>query len=214
MLILAIGNNPDSEFQQVRPTKAQRPNSQMALQRGKASEKGMTLIELLVVIVILGLTASAVMLTLPTPTSSVEKQARSFGAKLVLASERAVFAGQVIGVDVSETGYQFRQYKEGEWIAFSPRDQLAATDIENMDLNLASPLKDSNTETAGSGFRVTFRETGFEEQAKEKEPDPPLYLFSPTGDASPLDVTFRNRDTIWQVRLTRLGNVEVARLDR
>ncbi|MCV6036365.1 prepilin-type N-terminal cleavage/methylation domain-containing protein, partial [Escherichia coli] len=65
---------------------------------------GFTLIEILLVLVLLSLTAVAVITTLPTSQKDLTKQyAQSFFQRLQLLNEEAVLSGKDFGVRVDDT---------------------------------------------------------------------------------------------------------------
>lgn len=65
---------------------------------------GFTLIEILLVLVLLSLTAVAVITTLPTSQKDLSKQyAQSFFQRLQLLNEEAVLSGKDFGVRVDDT---------------------------------------------------------------------------------------------------------------
>ncbi len=74
------------------------------------------MVELMVVIVIIGLMAAVVVLNMPSPVSDLEKGTQKLAARLQLAAEESILAGQVTGVRVSSEGYEFLAYRRGRWI--------------------------------------------------------------------------------------------------
>ncbi|HRD46997.1 MAG TPA: GspH/FimT family pseudopilin [Caulobacter sp.] len=98
----------------------------------RRDERGFTLVELMVVLVIVGLTASAVLLTSTDGRPSVAREAERFSARLVRAREEAVLANRTIEVALSDQGYRFRTRDLGGWRPmtdgpFGPVDWAAQT---------------------------------------------------------------------------------------
>jgi len=67
--------------------------------------KGFTLVELMVVIVIIGLAAAAVMLTLPERGGSLRAEAERFAARAKAARDDAILDARAAGVAVGAGGY-------------------------------------------------------------------------------------------------------------
>ncbi len=80
-----------------------------------ASDAGFTLVELLAVVFITGLAASAVVMTLPRGADPVEAEARRLAAGLQAASEQALVAGAMHGLDINGRGYEIVRRGSGEW---------------------------------------------------------------------------------------------------
>jgi general secretion pathway protein H len=81
--------------------------------------RGFSLVELMVALVILGLAATAVVLTLPTPASGLNDQATRFAARAAALRDRAVVEARPMRLWVSASGYGFEQRNGRQWTALN-----------------------------------------------------------------------------------------------
>ena len=75
---------------------------------------GFTLIEVMVVVAILGIAASAIVLTIPGLDDNVGRQAQRLAARLAHAREEAVIGGRPIEALLTPSGYRFEAVSGGE----------------------------------------------------------------------------------------------------
>lgn len=75
---------------------------------------GFTLVELMVVIVIMGLVAGAVVLTLRQDTSARD-EAVMLAGRIAAVRDEAVLRGRPTGLWVNPSGFGFEHYREREW---------------------------------------------------------------------------------------------------
>ena len=120
------------------------------------SEGGFTLVELMVVLVIVGLTAAAVVLAMPDPRGSVLAEAERFAARAQAAQELAVIGARATAVRVTAAGYGFDRRRGAEWqpLAQEPFvDRAWERDVEAV--------------VGGAGaLRIVFDSTGMAEPAQ------------------------------------------------
>lgn len=83
--------------------------------------RGFSLVELMVVLVILGLAATAVVLTLPASASGVTDEAARFAARAAALRDRAVVEAQPMRLWVSASGYGFERRQDGQWTPLTDR---------------------------------------------------------------------------------------------
>lgn len=76
---------------------------------------GLSLIELLVVLAVVGLAATAVLLTLPDDRADLHRQAETFGRQLGHARDQAIVSGQPLRVVADTDGYRFERHHDGHW---------------------------------------------------------------------------------------------------
>jgi general secretion pathway protein H len=88
-------------------------------------EAGFTLVELMVVIVIIGVMAATVVVSLPDPRGSVQSDGAAFAARLAAARDLSITGGHDVAVRVDAAGYGFSVRDVGGWRP-SPEKALAA----------------------------------------------------------------------------------------
>ena len=79
------------------------------------SQRGMTLVEVMTVLFIVGLTAGIVTLTLPERPTDEQASAQAFATVLRDAQDQAIFAGQPVGIKLSERGYALVKWQRDGW---------------------------------------------------------------------------------------------------
>jgi len=92
----------------------------------KKGMRGFTLIELLVALVVVGLFASMVMLTV-TPNSSrnLEREAKRLMHTIQLAQDEAVMQGVELGFTLQADRYFFSRLQENQWLPLSTDRQFS-----------------------------------------------------------------------------------------
>jgi general secretion pathway protein H len=91
----------------------------------RAARDGFTLVEMMVVLVIVGLLAAAVILTLPNGRLSLAQESERFAARLLRAREESLLVNRQVRVSVSSSEYRFDVRDGRDWRAldkapFSP----------------------------------------------------------------------------------------------
>ncbi|WP_411820279.1 GspH/FimT family pseudopilin [Hyphococcus formosus] len=155
-------------------------------------QRGVTLVELLVVLVILAMVAGVVILTTPPPVSDLRNNAERFAAKLNHAAGTAITAGIPIALEIDATGYRFRQYENGAWMAVSEPG------LHDIELDSETSLQILSENTANR-----------EAQSDLSEPEIRTLIFSPTGETMPMSVGIRRGRDIIYVTMDDFGKVEV-----
>jgi type II secretion system protein H len=87
----------------------------LSVGRGHAAQAGYTLLEVTLAITILAVASALVVVNMPRPAPTLEREARTLAARLQAAGQEAVVGGTPVGVDVDETGYRFRRRLAGAW---------------------------------------------------------------------------------------------------
>lgn len=82
---------------------------------------GFTLVELMVVLVVMGLAASIVIMTLPSREEAGVRAATKFAARAAAARDFAIMSGKPTGVWMTASGYGFESMSEGRWSALTTR---------------------------------------------------------------------------------------------
>lgn len=78
---------------------------------------GFSLVELMVVVALIGLAATAVVLTLPDPSGRLDDEAARLRARLNLARDEAVLGGRPVALRLDADGYAFLRREDGQWRA-------------------------------------------------------------------------------------------------
>lgn len=79
------------------------------------NEAGFTLVELMVVLVIFGLLASVAVLSFPSGSGALEKDAQIFAARMAALRDNAILQSRPMAVQVTQSGYSFLQRRKGMW---------------------------------------------------------------------------------------------------
>ena len=169
----------------------------IAINQGRIS-KGFTLLEMMLVVLLMGMTAAAVTLTMGNsgPKEKMERSAKQFIASVELVLDETVLNGFLVGVVVEENRYQFVLRKDGKWIPLESERLLAKRDMEDgVTLHLeveGLPLVQEDEDTT-TFFEEPFEEAdvGFE---KEKELPEPQILIFPSGEMIGFHLIFSSRD--------------------
>ncbi len=119
------------------------------------SESGFTLVELMVVLVIVGLTAAAVVLAIPDPGGGLRGEALRLAARTDAARERAMMDNRPVALVLKEGGYGFEWRTDGEWRAIAERPFVAQDWSEG-----------TRAALDGGESRIVFDSTGFAEPAR------------------------------------------------
>ena len=148
-----------------------------------ARSQGFTLIEIIAVIVIIGLMASiiSVSMTNRTGTSATRKEAQLFLQAIDFVSEQSVLNNEIIGMFVEHKDtedsaikqwcYHWQRFRDGEWQDL-PADTLSEHCLpEDMQWDLS----------------VEGHEYAYE---PELETQPPALVWSPSGEATPIEMKF------------------------
>lgn len=140
------------------------------------------MVEVMTVLFIIGLAAGIVTLTLPQRPTEEQASAQAFATVLRDAQEQAIFAGQPLGLKLSESGYTLMQWRRDGW---RPAGRAAALP-RAMDLTF---------ETTDAGPR----------------PDGwPELIFDPTGIVQPAEFQLRARGVRIDISLAETGEVRLV----
>ncbi|WP_299009361.1 type II secretion system minor pseudopilin GspH [uncultured Shewanella sp.] len=161
-------------------------------------QKGFTLMEVLLVVLLMGLAAAAVTLSMggAGKDSALEKTAQQFMQSVDLVLDETVMSGDFVGIVVEPDHYQFVIYDEGKWQPLkndrllSEREMPSGVDmslvVEGLPLVQEDEEKSSSFTDDGPFIEKTDEE-------KKKFPDPQILLF-PSGEMSAFELTFAGRN--------------------
>lgn len=82
---------------------------------GYRGRGGFTLVELMMTMTIIGLAASAVVLSIPDPRQPIGAEAERFAARLVRAREEAILTNRPVAVTADAAGYAFSSFDGATW---------------------------------------------------------------------------------------------------
>ncbi|MCI5048486.1 MAG: prepilin-type N-terminal cleavage/methylation domain-containing protein [Aquisalinus sp.] len=178
----------------------------------RAQQSGLTLVEILVALAIVGLLASVVVLTLPAEKSETRQQAFELGRQMKAAYELSVTKGQLVALEITETGYNFRIYGREGWQALTvpgsrPEDLLS--DRETLfDLSGADLIKPG---TAGDNSRSASLFT--DEPERESTVMTPDIIWQPTGEVMPAEIRLTGPEETWLVVQSATREINVRQID-
>jgi len=109
----------------------------------------------MVVLVIVGLTAAAVVLAMPDPRGALRGEALRLAARADAARERAMMDNRPVALVLGERGYGFEWRHEGEWKPLAQKPFLAQEWSEG-----------TRAALDGGESRIVFDSTGFAEPAR------------------------------------------------
>ncbi|MCE9687842.1 type II secretion system minor pseudopilin GspH [Shewanella sp. AS16] len=168
-------------------------------------QAGFTLMEVLLVVLLMGLTAAAVTMSMGNsgPKQLLERSAQQFIAATEMVLDETVLSGQFLGIVVEKDSYKFVVYDdEGKWQPLEQDRLLAEKTMKpgvELDLVLDGlPLVQEDEEKT-SWFDEPLIEASAEE--KKLHPEPQVLLF-PSGEMSAFELAFRMKDD--QGRLTEV----------
>lgn len=158
----------------------------------KLRHAGFTLMEVMLVILLMGLTAAAVTMSIGNsgPQQALDRTARQFIAATEMVLDETVLSGQFIGIVIEKTSYQFVFYKDGKWDPLDKDRLLSEKQMEPgvvMNLVLDGLPLVQDDEEDDSWFEEPLIEPSADD--KKKHPEPQVMLF-PSGEMSAFELTF------------------------
>lgn len=160
-------------------------------------QQGFTLMEVLLVVLLMGLAAAAVTMTMggADGKKQLERAALQFMAATEMVLDETVLSGHFIGIVIEKTSYKYVFYDEGKWKSLDRDRILAERQMkEGVEISLVLdglPLVQEDEEQ-DSWFDEPFIDEKTAEE-KKKFPEPQILLF-PSGEMSAFEMTFFSVD--------------------
>lgn len=158
------------------------------MRQAPSRQSGFTLLEVLLVAMLMGLVATAVVLSMGGVKGDreLDKQARRFMATLQQAQEYAVMDGRLVGLRVEDHGWQFmsRQATDRKWRALTDDKILGQVELPE-EMTLAIALE-------GFSWRTDSDEKT--EQGRDEQERMPQVLIFPGGELTPFVLTMTQSD--------------------
>ncbi|MCF1427445.1 MAG: type II secretion system minor pseudopilin GspH [Shewanella sp.] len=174
-------------------------------------QAGFTLLEVLLVILLMGLAASVVVLSINNsgPKQELERQARQFMATTEMVLDEVVLSGQFVGLVVDDHSYQFVLRKDGKWVPLQKGRLIGKREFDDeIELSLVVeglPLVQDD-EDDDSWFDEPFKEADVGLSEKDKELNPEVFLF-PSGEISGFELSFLTKDdNNKEIKVSVIGN--------
>jgi len=157
-------------------------------------QQGFTLIEILLVLVLLSVTAVAVIATIPTSSKDLAKQhAQSFYQRLQLLNEEAILSGLDFGIRVDEkkSTYILMTLTSDGWQEAEIEKIPSTTELPD-DLTLSLTLGDGAWADDDRLFKPgsLFDEDRFADLDEEKKPRPPQLFILSSAEMTPFRLSF------------------------
>ncbi len=163
----------------------------------KRNAKGFTLLEILLVMVLISVSAVAVVMSLPdSQQDKTENSARAFYQRLILLQEESLLSGVTYGLHIDENRHQYSwgQLTAEGWQPLShsrikPEQKLDGIALA---LTMGSEELDSSSQWLDQSLfeeEDLFEESRFEQEKKPVFPQPQIWL-SASGETTPARVLF------------------------
>ncbi|MFM2596774.1 type II secretion system minor pseudopilin GspH [Vibrio fortis] len=186
--------------------------------RNKTRLRGFTLIEILLVLVLLSLTAVAVIATIPTNAKDVAKQyAHSFYQRVQLLNEEAILSGLDFGIRVDEQKSTYvlmslnsEGWQEVEFEKIPSKTELPEELSLSLKLGGGAWQDDDRLFNPGS----LFDEDMFADLEEEKKPKPPQIYILSSAELTPFTLSFypNTGDSLqdgWRIRVQDNGVIRL-----
>ncbi|MCE9786077.1 type II secretion system minor pseudopilin GspH [Shewanella chilikensis] len=181
---------------------------------------GFTLLEVMLVVLLMGLAATAVTMTMGDsgPKQQLTREAQRFMAATETVLDETVLSGQFIGIVVDKNKYHFVLFKENKWQPLEQDRLLAEKQLpEGITLSVeleGLPLVQEDEEQ-DSWFDEPFIEES--DADKKKFPEPQIMLL-PSGEMTAFELSFIAGDSLGEtvdvlVSGDSLGRLKLGRFD-
>lgn len=180
--------------------------------------RGFTLLEIMLVIFLIGLASAGVVQTLANGFESpAKKVAHDFQVRFEQLKNKAVTEGLTVGVLIDPLGYQFMQYRQGQWQAISA-DRLSARirvpkQVQMM-LQHGNDIWQKEYSLELQRHRLTLHDIELDLQ-KEVKKNMPQIRFFPFEPATPFTLRFYSatQNVCLAVKLAHDGALSLSQCD-
>jgi general secretion pathway protein H len=176
----------------------------------RVRQAGFTLMEVLLVVLLMGLAASAVTLSMggSNQQKGLERVAHQFMMSAEMVLDETVLSGQFIGIVVEKDSYEYVYYDEGKWKKLEQDRLLSTRQMEpGVELHLVLdglPLVQEDEEQ-DSWFDEPLIEKSADD--KKKYPEPQILLF-PSGEMSAFELSFVTKNEMnKEIEVVVVGDV-------
>ncbi|OEF29443.1 type II secretion system minor pseudopilin GspH [Vibrio rumoiensis] len=179
-------------------------------------QAGFTLLEILLVVVLMSLSALAVVQTLPqSKDDQAKEQASRFFQRLQLLSDDAILNGRDYGIrlDDKKSTYTYMQLDEEGWKEVESSPYFTETSMDD-DLTFSFELGGDAWSDSDRLFKQEdFYEDRFEDDEEEKVKPPQVFVLS-SGEVTPFEISFvsdsqQSLDERWRVNVTEAGVIQL-----
>ncbi|WP_185826908.1 type II secretion system minor pseudopilin GspH [Shewanella canadensis] len=159
-------------------------------------QKGFTLMEVLLVVLLMGLAASAVTMSMSGADKQreLERSALQFMTATEMVLDETVLSGHFIGIVIDDESYKYVFYDEGKWKPLTQDRILSERQMEygvKLELILDGLPLVQDDEEEDTWFEEPLIEKS--EEDKKKFPEPQVLLF-PSGEMSTFELIFSSKD--------------------
>ena len=183
--------------------------------------RGFTLIEIMLVLVLLSVSALAVVMSMPeSRNKQLEQQASRFYQLVQLLNEDALLNGLDFGIRINESKGEYRFLKLGEdgWMELEESRYFSHVKLEE-DLQIMLELGGSAWADKDRLFDAgsLFNDEMFDDLDGDKKVKPPQLMVLSSGEITPFTVTFsaslegKSADNDWRVQTDQAGLVTLLR---
>ena len=183
--------------------------------KASVKQQGFTLMEIMLVLILIGLSASAILPKLSgnDGSTALRTEAKRFAALLQIAHETALTTGKELGVEIKDHQYTFLTWQKGEWMPLAGNRLLKPVSLNEaftLSIKPGESLWQEALEEEQTRQIQTLLDKASEEKKKKKKPS--LFIWS-SGEFSPADIQFapQQRNALaYHVTVTEAGDIAVT----
>lgn len=175
--------------------------------RLRPGEAGFSLVEVMAAMMLMGLGAALIILTLPQGDDELAAAAKGFAATAERASQQAVISGAAFGFRITPDGYSVVRRRRGAWTPIGAEGLAGISWPDDIGVLLEEPAPPKTDR------RSTFDRLTLSRRVAESAGPPPQIQFDATGAMTPFRVAFTGRDGEYVVFGQPNGAVRVETRD-